>query len=53
MSGASMAVPYVTGTVAIMLQANPELTPALVKSILQLSARSKITSLFGAVRGTG
>ena len=34
-----MAAPVVTGTVALMLQANPALTPNAVKAILQYTAR--------------
>ena len=33
-----MAAPVVTGTVALMLQANPSLTPNAVKAILQYTA---------------
>ena len=38
MSGTSMATPVVTGTVALWLQANPNLTPEDVKSVMQSSA---------------
>ena len=34
-----MAAPVVSGTVALMLQANPNLTPNLVKAILQYTAQ--------------
>jgi serine protease AprX len=38
LSGTSMAAPAISGTVALMLQANPNLTPNLVKAILQFTA---------------
>ena len=38
LSGTSMAAPVVTGTVALMFQANPSLTPNAVKAILQYTA---------------
>ena len=38
LSGTSMAAPVVTGTIALMLQANPSLTPNAVKAILQYTA---------------
>jgi serine protease AprX len=40
LTGTSMAAPVVTGTIALMLQANPGLTPNLVKAILQYTAES-------------
>ncbi|HJZ77819.1 MAG TPA: S8 family peptidase [Vicinamibacterales bacterium] len=39
LSGTSMAAPVVSGSVALMLQVNPKLTPNLVKAILQYTAQ--------------
>jgi serine protease AprX len=39
LSGTSMAAPVVTGSVALMMQANPSLTPNMVKAILQYTAQ--------------
>jgi serine protease AprX len=38
LSGTSMASPVVSGTIALMLQANPALTPNQVKAVLQFTA---------------
>jgi serine protease AprX len=42
LSGTSMSAPVVTGTVALMMQANPALSPNLVKAILQYTAEHKL-----------
>jgi serine protease AprX len=41
LTGSSMAAPLVSGAVALMLQANPNLTPNLIKAILEFTAISK------------
>lgn len=38
LSGTSMSCPMVTGTVALMLEANPNLTPAEVKDLIKYTA---------------
>lgn len=43
LSGTSMAAPVVSGTIALMLQANSNLTPDLVKTILQHTAEAHVS----------
>ena len=40
LSGTSMAAPVVSGAIALMLEANPALTPNAVKAILQYTAQA-------------
>jgi serine protease AprX len=41
LTGTSMSTPLVSGAVALMLQANPSLTPNLIKAMLEFTAISK------------
>ena len=41
MTGTSMSAPVVSGTIALMLQANPSLTPNAIKAILQYTAEAR------------
>ena len=40
LTGTSMSAPVVAGTVALMMQANPSLTPNLAKAIIQYTAQN-------------
>jgi serine protease AprX len=40
LTGSSMAAPVASGTIALMLQANPQLTPNAAKAILQYTAQT-------------
>jgi len=50
-SGTSFAAPVVAGTVALMLEANPGLTPPLIKAMLQYSAQPVQGNLLQAGAG--
>ena len=52
MSGTSMATPHVAGIVALMLEANPNLTPAQVKDIIERTA-TNMTGRLPWEAGTG
>ena len=52
LTGTSMASPVVSGTIALMLQANPSLTPNLVKAILEFTAEAHV-EYTGLVQGAG
>lgn len=41
LTGTSMASPIVSGTIALMLQANPSLTPNMVKAVLEYTAEAR------------
>jgi serine protease AprX len=41
LTGTSQAAPVISGTIALMLQANPALTPNAVKAILQYTAQAR------------
>jgi subtilisin family serine protease len=47
-----MAAPVVTGTIALMLQADPQLTPNAVKAILQFTAEPRVNTDL-ATQGAG
>jgi len=51
LSGTSQAAPVVAGAVALMLQANPELTPNAVKAILQYTAEDSAADAFSEGAG--
>ena len=48
-----MAAPVVAGTVALMLQANPALTPEAVKAILQTTAETQQPDTDQLAQGAG
>ena len=48
-SGTSMATPICAGVIALMLEANPDLSPNDVKSILQMTGDSAFGSGWGHI----
>jgi serine protease AprX len=51
-SGTSMATPHVAGVIALMLEANPNLTPAQIKDIIERTA-TNMTGRLAWEAGTG
>jgi len=49
-SGTSMATPHVVGSIALLLQARPDLTPAQVEKLLQDTARKVDDPVYGDSR---
>jgi serine protease AprX len=52
LTGTSMASPVVSGTIALLLQANPALTPNQVKAVLQFTAETR-DGYDGLTQGAG